>query len=103
MLRAAGWKRNGVYYLITYVDSGRLTSTALMHARQRKKLRLRLMAQAGSSIAWRSLSGISGRLVDSKRAAIAGRAKQAKKNERKGRCKTGSAKDLLSDLNSWDH
>jgi hypothetical protein len=42
---------------------------------------------------------MSGRLIDSKRAAIAQKAKQAKKNERKGRCKTGSAKDLLSDLN----
>jgi len=39
------------------------------------------------------------RLIDSKRAKIAKRARQAKKNERKGRCKTGSAKDLLSDLN----
>jgi hypothetical protein len=40
------------------------------------------------------------RLVDSKRAAIAKRARQtAKENERKGRCKTGSVKDLLADLN----
>jgi len=31
--------------------------------------------------------------------AIAGRAQQAKENVRKGRCKSGSAKDLLSDLN----
>lgn len=39
------------------------------------------------------------RLIDSKRAAIAKRATQAKENVRKGRCKTGSAKDLRSDLN----
>jgi mRNA-degrading endonuclease RelE of RelBE toxin-antitoxin system len=39
------------------------------------------------------------RLIDSKRAAIAKRATQAKENVRKGRCKTGSAKDLLADLN----
>ena len=39
------------------------------------------------------------RLIDSKRAKIAKRARQAKENVRKGRCKTGSAKDLLSDLN----
>jgi hypothetical protein len=39
------------------------------------------------------------RLIDSKRAAIAKRARQAKENERKGRCKTGSVKDLLADLN----
>jgi hypothetical protein len=39
------------------------------------------------------------RLIDSKRAAIGTRAKQARENVRKGRCKTGSAKDLLADLN----
>jgi hypothetical protein len=39
------------------------------------------------------------RLVDSKRAAIVKRATQAKENVRKGRYKTGSAKDLLADLN----
>ena len=39
------------------------------------------------------------RLIDSKRAAIAKRARQGKENERKGRCKTGSVKDLLADLN----
>jgi hypothetical protein len=39
------------------------------------------------------------RLVDAKRAAIAKRARQAKENERKGRCKTGSVKELRSDLN----
>jgi len=39
------------------------------------------------------------RLIDPKRAAIAKRATQAKENVRKGRCKTGSAKDLRSDLN----
>jgi hypothetical protein len=39
------------------------------------------------------------RLIDSKRAAIEARAKQARENVRKGRCKSGSAKDLRSDLN----
>ena len=39
------------------------------------------------------------RLIDSKRTAIAKRATQAKENVRKGRCKTGSAQDLRSDLN----
>jgi hypothetical protein len=39
------------------------------------------------------------RLIDSKRAAIGTRAKQARENVRKGRCKSGSAKDLRSDLN----
>jgi len=39
------------------------------------------------------------RLIDSKRKALAKRATQAKENVRKGRCKTGSAKDLLADLN----
>ncbi|HOX34947.1 MAG TPA: hypothetical protein PLO06_04565 [Methanoregulaceae archaeon] len=39
------------------------------------------------------------RLIDSKRAAIAKRAVQARLNVQKGRCKTGSAKDLLADLN----
>jgi len=39
------------------------------------------------------------RLIDSKRAAIGTRAKQARENERKGRCKSGSAQDLRSDLN----
>jgi hypothetical protein len=39
------------------------------------------------------------RMIDAKRAAIGTRAKQARENVRKGRCKTGSAKDLLADLN----
>ena len=39
------------------------------------------------------------RLIDSKRAKIAKRARQAKENVRQGRYKSGSAKDLLSDLN----
>ena len=38
------------------------------------------------------------RLIESKRTAIAKRATQAKENVRKGRCKTGSANDLLADL-----
>jgi mRNA-degrading endonuclease RelE of RelBE toxin-antitoxin system len=39
------------------------------------------------------------RLIDSKRAAIAKRARQARENVRKGRYKSGSAQDLLADLN----
>ena len=39
------------------------------------------------------------RLVDAKRAALAKRAAQARSNVQKGRCRTGSAKDLLADLN----
>jgi hypothetical protein len=39
------------------------------------------------------------RLIDAKRAALVLRAKQAKDSERKGRCKTGTAQDLLADLN----
>ena len=39
------------------------------------------------------------RLIDAKRSALAGRAKQAKGNVRKIQCKTGTAKDLLADLN----
>lgn len=39
------------------------------------------------------------RLIDAKRRAIVKKAGQARENVRKGRCKTGSAKDLLADLN----
>ncbi len=39
------------------------------------------------------------RIIDSKRAALVQRSKQAKDNERKGRCKTGTAHDLPADLN----
>jgi hypothetical protein len=39
------------------------------------------------------------RLIDSKRAEIAKREAQAKENVRKGRYKSGSAQDLLADLN----
>jgi len=38
------------------------------------------------------------RLIDSKRAAIAKRAMQVKEHVRKGRCRTGSANDLLADI-----
>jgi hypothetical protein len=39
------------------------------------------------------------RLIDSKRAKIAKRARQSKENVRQGRYKSGSAQDLRSDLN----
>jgi hypothetical protein len=39
------------------------------------------------------------RLIDAKRSAIARRAKQARENMRKNQCRTGTAKDLLADLN----
>lgn len=39
------------------------------------------------------------RITGSKRAALVRRSKQAKDNERKGRCRTGTAPDLLADLN----
>ena len=39
------------------------------------------------------------RLIDSKRKALAKRTTQAEENVRKGRCTTGSANDLRSDLN----
>ena len=39
------------------------------------------------------------RLIDTKRLAISRRAKQAKGNVRKNQCRSGTAKDLLADLN----
>ena len=39
------------------------------------------------------------RLLDAKRTAIVGRAKQAKANVRKHASRSGTAKDLLADLN----
>ena len=39
------------------------------------------------------------RLIDAKRMAIVSRAKQAKANEQKYKIRTGTAKDLLADLN----
>ena len=39
------------------------------------------------------------RLIDAKRAALVRRAKQARGNVRKNRCRKGSANDLLADLN----
>ncbi len=42
---------------------------------------------------------MSERSIESKRSALTKRATQAKENVRKGRYKSGSAKDLLADLN----
>ena len=39
------------------------------------------------------------RLIDAKRSAIVNRAKQAKVSLRKNQCRSGTAKDLLADLN----
>ncbi len=39
------------------------------------------------------------RIVDARRKAIAQRAMQARVNEQEGRCKSGSAKELLANLN----
>ena len=39
------------------------------------------------------------RLVDAKRSALVHRAKQAKGNVTKNHCRSGTAKDLLADLN----
>ena len=39
------------------------------------------------------------RLVDAKRSALVHRAKQAKGNVAKNHCRSGTAKDLLADLN----
>jgi len=39
------------------------------------------------------------RLVDAKRSALVHRAKQAKGNVKKNHCQSGTAKDLLADLN----
>ena len=42
---------------------------------------------------------ISRRLIEAKRTAIVSRAKQAKANVRKQKSRSGTAKDLLADLN----
>jgi len=42
---------------------------------------------------------IQRRLIDAKRLAIVRRAKQAKGNIKKNKCRSGTAKDLLADLN----
>ncbi|MDO9326040.1 MAG: hypothetical protein Q7T80_13910 [Methanoregula sp.] len=39
------------------------------------------------------------RLIDAKRTAVVSRAKQAKANVQKNKSRSGTAKDLLSDLN----
>ncbi len=39
------------------------------------------------------------RLIDAKRSALSHRARQAKGNVRKNQCRSGTAKDLLADLN----
>lgn len=39
------------------------------------------------------------RLIDAKRSTIVRRTKQAKENVRKNQCRSGTAKDLLADLN----
>ncbi|MCX6685129.1 MAG: hypothetical protein NTV10_00515 [Methanoregula sp.] len=39
------------------------------------------------------------RLIDAKRSALVRRAKQAKGSVRKNQCRSGTAKDLLADLN----
>lgn len=42
---------------------------------------------------------IQRRIVDARRNALVRRARQARVNENKGQCKSGSAKELLADLN----
>jgi len=42
---------------------------------------------------------IQRRLIDAKRSALVRRAKQAKGNVKKNQCRSGTAKDLLADLN----